>query len=227
MSNQLTLIEHKSLYISKNGKIEFSEGNIGISEKAFNEVKLYILQHKSNSTMFMTPDYTRKYGETLKAKQYVGVIETNSGISIEILPKIYPYGIDNIRPIFIKMLKELKSFPFKSFNSASLASSKMPIFEIFIKMFLEELTILIKKGIKSDYTHNEENSNYLKGKLRVAEHLRRNVVHKEKLSIEFDEYQLNRIENQIIKKTLEVLYMRSKNSKNKKKLREFIFLIFR
>ncbi len=54
------------------------------------------------------------------------------------------------------MLKTLKNSPFKNLSVANLKSSKIPFIEIFISMFLEELTVLVRNGIKSDYISKEE-----------------------------------------------------------------------
>ena len=122
------------------------------------------------------------------------------------------------------MLKTLKNSPFKNINKASLKTINIDIFEIFITMFLEELSELIKKGIKSDYLSKEENLYFLKGKLKLNSHLKQNLLHKEKFFIEFDEYSSNRVENKLIKTTLTKLYNVSKSLNNKQRLREFIFV---
>jgi 5-methylcytosine-specific restriction enzyme subunit McrC len=43
------------------------------------------------------------------------------------------------------MLKALKDSPFKNLNDANLRNQKFPILEIFIQLFLSELTLLVKK----------------------------------------------------------------------------------
>lgn len=221
---QLTLIEHKSLYISPTGKIIHTDGDLGIPEKSFTDIEAYIYKNSDEATQFLVPGFSSKYGgRTLKAKQFVGVLETKSGISIEILPKIARTDIAETRTIFLTMLKALKVSPFKHFNKATLNFEKMHILEIFISMFCEELAILIKKGIKCDYISNTDNSVFLKGRLKIAEHLQKNIVNRERFYITFDEYQKNRVENRIIRTTLEFLYSKSTSNQNKKRLRESLF----
>jgi 5-methylcytosine-specific restriction enzyme subunit McrC len=68
------------------------------------------------------------------------------------LPKISDTtNEEKSKEILFKMLKTLKKSPFKNFNMANVSTSNMPLLEIFISMFLEELSQLIKRGIKSDY----------------------------------------------------------------------------
>jgi 5-methylcytosine-specific restriction enzyme subunit McrC len=107
---------------------------------------------------------------------------------------------------------------------AQLKDSKMPLLEIFISMFLDELDKLIKSGIKSDYIQKEENLKFLKGKLKLNEQLKKNFIHKERFFVEYDEFMSDRIENRIIKSTLKYLYKNSKLNKNQKRIREFLFV---
>lgn len=223
-SRNYTLVEHKSIYISPSGKYEKSEGNIGLPQRVFSEVEEYISRHIIDSSFYLVPGYSRIFGKVLKAQQYVGVIETSNGIVIEVLPKIGRSNPEEIRSVLLKMLRCLRSSPFKNFNQASLSSSKMNILEIFITMFCEELSQLVKKGIKSDYLEKVENSKFLKGKLRTSDHLKKNLIHKEKFFIEYDDYKVNRVENRIIKTTLSFLYNKSNKNFNKKRIREFLFV---
>ena len=118
------------------------------------------------------------------------------------------------------MLKTLKNFPFKISNFANLDLKKMSILEIFISMFLDELSSLLKKGIKSDYVNFSDNLNFLKGKLVISEQIYKNIIHKNRFYVKYDEF-TNDIEiNQIIKTTLESLYKIS--SYNKQRIRKFL-----
>ena len=175
-----TLIEHNFLYISQSGSIEYSDGNIGILEKDFNDIESYIYKNSSESSQFLVPGFSSKYGcRILKAKQYVGVLETKSGLSIEILPKIT--NIDNIAEnkfIFLNMLRTLKNSPFKHFNMVNLNYNKMNILEIFITMFCKELAFIIKRGIKQDYISQTNNSKFLKGHFEITKHFKINLINK-------------------------------------------------
>jgi len=196
-----------------------------ISTKAFNDLKKFA----SYSENYKYIDIARG-GNALRLKNYVGTISTRDGTVIEILPKIYgseentKNDITKTKEVLLNMLKTLKKTPFKNINKASLKTTNINIFEIFITMFLEELSELIKKGIKSDYISKEENLYFLKGKLKLNSHLKQNLLHKEKFFVEFDEYSSNRVENKLIKTTLTKLYAVSKSLNNKQRLREFIFV---
>ncbi len=83
---------------------------------------------------------------------------------------------------------------------------------------------LYKKGIKSDYITKEENLAYLKGKLQIKEQIAQNYIHKERFFVAYDEYVSDRVENRLIKTTLNYLYKQSKFNSNKKRIREYVFV---
>ncbi|WP_022669797.1 McrC family protein [Hippea alviniae] len=159
----------------------------------------------------------------LKSQNYVGIIQTKLGFVLEILPKISDEeDKDKSKAVLLRMLKTLRDSPFRNYQMANLKIEKLPIFEIFIKMFLDELGILIRKGIKNDYVLQEENLPYLKGKLKISEHIIKNLIHKEKFFVEYNEYMQNRVENQIIKTTL--LFLQKKTKRFQKLIRKYLFV---
>ena len=83
---------------------------------------------------------------------------------------------------------------------------------------------MIKKGIKSDYIIQEQNSNFLKGKLKINEQLKQNYIHKERFFVQFDEYLQDRAENRLLKSTIKLLIQKTKNYENKKALRTQLFI---
>jgi 5-methylcytosine-specific restriction enzyme subunit McrC len=163
-------------------------------------------------------------GKYLQAKSYVGTIQTKSGYIVEILPKIYNKdNADNSKRIFLELLKILYKLPsFKQINNANFKNENIPILEIFITMFLQEISKIIKIGFKSNYISNQENLFYLKGKLLINEQLKRNHLHKERFYIEYDEYTKNRAENKILKSTLKYLSNVSKSYENIKLIRQYL-----
>lgn len=240
------IIEHHFIYATDAVEPQTSLGHLGLPPKVFDEIEQFVLQNEDEGTRFLVPSYAKGYGKILKAKQYVGVIETRSGYVIEILPKIAKSKSENpeqqksneagnglgqampkeesVRKIFLKMLRALKNSPFKHFDQASLQSTQMHLLEIYISMFCEEMAVLIRRGLRSDYISKMENSYALKGRLLLAQHIRQNVVHKERFFVEFDEYEAGRVENRILRTTLEFLLKKSRSDRNQKRLREFLFV---
>ena len=195
-----------------------------IDKKDFGDIENFILKNSDENAPFLRIA-SGVGGKFIQTRNYVGVLQTKSGLTIEILPKIADKNdAERSKAVFIKMLKTLKNFPFKSSNLASLKTQNLPLLEIFISMFLCELEALVKKGIKSDYVALEENLNFLKGKLNINEQIKRNSIHKERFCVGYSEFLSDIKINRIIKTTLKFLYKKSNSSKNQQKIRELLFI---
>ena len=194
-----------------------------IKKDIFDSLEKFVLENEKTA-QYLKITTKNGFGKVLQAQNYVGVIQTKDGTTIEILPKIKNATTEKSKDILIKMLKTLKNSPFKNLSVANLKSSKIPLFEIFISMFLEELTILVRNGIKSDYISKEENLKFLKGKLKISEQIKYNTIHKERFFVQYEEFISNRVENRLIKTTLQFLYNKSKLNKNQQRIREFLFV---
>ena len=210
--NQITLTEFERIY------------QHDICKKDFNDIENFILKNSDENAPFLRIA-SGVGGKFIQARNYVGVLQTKGGLTIEILPKIADKNdAEKSKKVLIKMLRTLKNFPFKSSNLASLKTQNLPLLEIFISMFLFELEALLKKGIKSDYVTLEDNLKFLKGKLNINEQIKRNSIHKERFYVEYSEFLSDIKINQIIKTTLKFLYKKSNSSKNQQKIRELLFI---
>ena len=173
---------------------------------------------------FIKIGYKRNVGETITFKNYVGLIQMKNNYQIQVLPKIeFLHGEkDKTKQVFMKMLRSMKDFPAKVFSNANLKVDRMNLYEVFISMYLQEVRRLVKHGLKASYVKREENLNVYKGKLIVSEHIKSNFIHKERFYIGFEEYQINRPENRLLKSTLMKLQKISSSAENTKEIRQLL-----
>ena len=173
---------------------------------------------------FIKIGYKRNVGETITFKNYVGLIQMKNNYQIQVLPKIeFLHGEkDKTKQVFMKMLRSMKDFPAKVFSNANLNVDRMNLYEVFISMYLQEVRRLVKHGLKASYVKREENLNVYKGKLIVSEHIKSNFIHKERFYIGFEEYQINRPENRLLKSTLMKLQKISSSAENTKEIRQLL-----
>lgn len=189
-----------------------------LEEINFNLFENFIEENSGDDVEERLSDFLRisshKGVKVIKPQNYVGVINIDNKVQIEILPKI-DIGDDNeLRKLFLKMLSSLKEFKGKSFKNAQLNDSKLPIYEVFIQMYLNEVQELLKKGLKSDYLTIEGNITFFKGKFLINQHLKHNIIRKDRVYMAYDEFHINRPENRLIKTTLLKLNKISSNGKN-------------
>ncbi len=189
----------------------------------FNKLKQFILENKGTGETegleLMSHSSRKGIGEIITAKNYVGVIAMPDGTVIEVLPKISNSSkVEESQKLLLAMFKTVKDLPFKTFNMAHLNVERIRIFEVFISMFINEVKLLVQKGLKSDYVLHQDNERFLKGKLLFQNHLKHNLAHKERFFVEYHLYDINRSENRIIKTALLYLFRFSNSAKNKKDL---------
>ena len=196
--------------------------------KTFEQLKDFILSNRSKDTdalELMQLSARRGVGEILTAQNFVGMIAMKDGTVIEILPKIWSHEEENqyrTKKLLIDMLRTLRIAPFRNLQTAGMDVARLDVFDIFIRMFINEVFWVVKRGLKNDYKTIQQNETFFKGRLLIAQNIRQNIAHKERSFIEFDDYNANRPENRLIKTTLVYLLMKTHSSKNKSDLKMLI-----
>ena len=203
---------------------------VSLPKDLFEKLENFILSNRSKDTdalELMTLSAKKGIGKTITAKNSVGLITMDGGASIEILPKIYSKtgdegNPDKVKRLLIEMLKTLRNAPYKSFQTTNINVEKMSVFEIFIRMFIDEIWGIVKRGLRCNYETISSNEGMVKGKIAFSEHIKRNFAHKEMTFVEYDEFNSNRPENKLLKSTLVYLYRKTNSSKNKSDLKTLI-----
>ena len=201
----------------------------------FAALEAFLLQGKdgeekgSEAGKFLHCSYNRSGVKIISARNYVGVIAMGDGTTIEIRPKICTVrdgksvilGQDDQDQlqVYLDMLRTVLDIPYKRFDEASLLADKMPLLEIFIRMFLQEVTKLLRHGLKYGYVPREGNERFLRGRLDFNQQIRHNLIHKERFYVHYDEFMADRPENRLIKSTLRWVARNSKDGTNRRECR--------
>ena len=218
MKNIYTIKEYGS-FCAKQG----IPGYQYLPEPVFSQLEEFILSNQgsdADALELMGLSARKGVGKIITAKNYVGIITMKDGTTIEILPKIYSetdHDESDIRTkkLLIDMLKTLRDVPYKTLQTSNVNIEKMNIFEIFIRMFIDEMFFIVKRGLKRNYETVEENANFFKGKMKFSQQVRYNLAHKERNYVEYDAFIANRPENRLLKATLQYLYKHSLSPKNR------------
>ena len=199
-----------------------------LPEKVFDSLERFVLENKpqDDSHLWEFLTISVKHGvKVISARNFVGVITMNDGTTIEILPKLDRADEAKTIQIFRAMLRTVKDLPYKSFKESNVMSDRMTLFDVFIRMFLDEVGTLIKRGLKSGYVSREENETFLKGRIDFNRHLKINLIHKERFFVCYDEFETNRPENRLIKSTLQYVRQRTHDLKNLRDSRRYLMLL--
>ena len=158
----------------------------------------------------------------LQICNFAGVIQTPSGLQIEVLPKIGA-SHDDARNTLVRMLRTAGQIPPLPIHQASLSPVRLPLMEFFFSQFLDAVTHLLKRGLLSGYERVQRNSRFLKGRLLIGRHLQHNLANAERFFVEHDLLRLDRPENRLIRSALDTLATMAKDAGNQKLCRELVF----
>lgn len=237
-----TVYEYDRLFVGKELRLSEENEKATLNKDDFRELRSFILKQEEGASGSLslpgleTEEATAcmklsasKYGqEILTVQNYVGTIMLSTGTTIEILPKLFKGDEtpkrEEARKLVVEMLKACGLITYKSFQNVNLQYEKMPIFEIYIRIFLNEIFDLYKKGLKSGYEPKQENEKFLKGKLLFSQHIKHNFAHAERFFVEYDEFSVNRPENRLIKTTLERLKKVVQAEDNKRDVRRLLMI---
>lgn len=222
----------KSLSVSEYGLIRrglsnqvLSDGNIQIDQDDFSSLMSLLDERAGQGDTKPIFTICRVGGvDCLKVQNWVGVVRTSNGTQIEILPKLArAFDTDASRDLLVKMLIELRDSPFKEGTVASLQAHKMPLFELLLSYFLEQVVAIVRKGIARTYVSQSDNLHFLRGKLQITEHLKRNLVGSAKIYCDYDEYEADRPINRLIRGALDITLSVTRDSSNQQRCRELLY----
>lgn len=207
--------------LPSNGQERFRQ----ISRQAFEYIKQLCLSKETAQPAFKLRIQHQR--EVLQAQNFAGVVITPDGTQIEILPKIGKqtecYTSEQGRMTLLCMLKRLKGFRHLQTNQANIKTQKMPLMELFISQFLTAVSVLVKRGLRSDYRGSQDNLLFIKGKLSVARQLRYNLVNRQRFAVDFDEFSVDRAENRLIHSALAIVAKYSRLASHQRLIKELRF----
>lgn len=156
----------------------------------------------------------------IETTSWVGVIKYKN-THFQILPKlICDNGYkENILKNLIFMLSYTKNLDIKVSNESKLSTAENPFIEILIREYTKSLFECLKRLTPKKYVREEDNLNYLKGKIKFTENIRYNSSNQAKFYCEYDEFSENNILNQLFLFVSTCLYNISNDSYNKKTLK--------
>lgn len=198
---------------------------VEINDSYLDKLQAYLKCQKLESALKVT-----RHG--IKTKSWVGVIKYKN-LHLEILPKLISEDANNDKKIseeerniilknLIFMLSYTKNLDIKTNDNAKLSTEKNPFIEILIREFATSLFEALKRLTPKRYVREEENLNYLKGKIKFSENIRYNCTNQANFYCEYDEFSENNLLNQLFLFVSTCLYNISNNSYNKKTLKFII-----
>ncbi|WP_052321378.1 McrC family protein [Ralstonia sp. A12] len=221
----ITIYEFDAL-VADGTNLTEAEGVHAIPTNVFDWLDLESLRGEDGEAAWLRP-VRRRGRRAVQVTSFVGVVRAPDGFQIEVLPKVGKViggGAVEARQLLLDMLWCLNGFRHIRTDRAKVAAAHMPLLEVFIGEFLLSVEHVVKRGLRSDYTSRQGNLVSLRGKLRMAPHLRENLCRADRFFTEHDEYTPNRPENRLLHAALRRVLALSTSQANQQFARELCFV---
>ncbi|WP_308142726.1 McrC family protein [Burkholderia pseudomallei] len=159
-------------------------------------------------------------GRAIAAHQYVGAFQLGPH-TIEVLPKVEG-GDASVRRNLVAMLAVALELDIAEGEIARLAKQNYGILEILIRLFCDKLFLQVHRGLVRRYEGREESLTVLRGRLVVAQQVRRNAANPEQLYCRFDEFQEDNPLNVVLKAAIRLLFSVAQTLENQRRLAELL-----
>ena len=201
---------------------EINETNTNFNSDEIEELKEFALKNTHDKQGNYRPVLELRNGK-LKTQNYVGIIQTRKGKVLEILPKVdlVADDIEKTKEVFLQMLRAWRGLKHAQFNASGIrAMQKFNMLEIFVRLFLENLVRLTKRGLAKHYQSVEENLPCLKGRILFPQHIRANVANRARFYVRYDDFNANRPANRLIHSAIDKLKPMVRQPRNQQLLHQ-------
>lgn len=196
---KIQVFEHQTLHYGRD------YDSVSFEEKHFIALTKLNEYHKNK--------YFTVVHKGIKFSQYVGVVQIDD-LCIEILPKSDNSTDDKKvwQGALIEMLRVTKKLNVDNVGQANVNKQSIHLLDIYFEWFLNELQLLIRQGLVKKYYKEKRNIKALKGKLEFAEHINKNLIHKERFFTSHQVYEKDHLVHQILGQALTIVEQMSNGS---------------
>jgi 5-methylcytosine-specific restriction enzyme subunit McrC len=195
---------HRLIQIFEHERLTLSPNRWGDRLTAPELGKLYEFNDRNDNKYFTG------IRDGVKFTNYVGVIQIG-GLTMEILPKAdrasngNPEDYAKWRNALLNMLAICRMIKVDSISEASLNKRYHSLLDLYFDIFLDEVSILLHKGLIKKYHYKSANSTALKGRILFNKQIQQNLIHQERFYTSHQVYDYEHLINQILLKALTIL----------------------
>lgn len=192
-----------------------------VTESAFDHLCALNESFSSSGARLAQLDGRRR----LKLDNYVGVVQTPCGTVLEILPKHHAQdsSLTGARALLRKLLLAQLDLPTREMGLAPLALFDAPLSEWVMRRFLNELDVLVKRGLRFDYHRVEDELPFLRGQLNLVAHLSQPPGKGHRFHVRHDTYIPDRAENRLLKAALDQVRLATQSPESWRLTQELSF----
>lgn len=183
----------------------FEHQTLRLGEQGFAETDLELLAQQEER-LAASKFYTLTY-RGVKFSHYVGVLQLGD-LTIEILPKAdaKKNADTNLwHGVLLDMLRYCRLLNVETLSAAQVRWRSNSILELYIEIFIQEVEVLLRKGLIKKYQPQKGQVKSWKGQVQVAQHIQHNLTHQERFFTAHEVYSADHVLHQILWKALLVV----------------------
>lgn len=203
----------------------------GVPPESFDALRAFLQTpvegHKGQEEVIARPTL-RGNQPALRLQQWVGVIRTPDGTTIELLPKTHERdgdvaaeAVSRSRALLFRMLA-VAGDNYRAALPADLDPARMPLFEVVLRYSLEVLRAVIRRGVPHTYQEVREERAGLRGRLDMSRQLRQPPHRAHLLHVTYDEFLPDRPETRLVRLTVERIARMTARSDTRRLARELL-----
>lgn len=201
----------------------------GVPADAFDELRKFMqtpVEGNKGQTEVLARSTLLGQQHALRLRQWVGVICTPQGTTLEILPKTHEPehlqdGVTASRTMLFKMLAAGGS-NYRAALPADLNAADMPLFEVVLRYALEVFKKAIRQGLPQTYQEVMEERLGLKGRLNIPQQVKQPHHRMHLLHVKYDEFLPDRPETRLARLAVERIARLTRRNDSKRLARELL-----
>lgn len=213
------------------GVVPETAGVHGLPPESFDALRVFLQTpvegHKGQEEVIARPTM-RGNQPALRLRQWVGVIRTPDGTTVELLPKTHERdgevggeAVARSRALLFRMLAAAGD-NYRAALPADLDPAQMRLFEVVLRYALEILRAAIRRGVPHTYREVQEERAGLRGRLDMSRQSRQPPHRAHLLHVTYDHFLPDRPETRLVRLAIERIARMTARSDSRRLARELL-----
>lgn len=142
----------------------------------------------------------------VRFRQYVGVLQVGQ-LTIEILPKTDQHSTNHQQwqKVLLELLHACRFVKIDAISKAPLQLKTSPLLWLYLELFVQEVELLITRGLQKSYQKKEKNDTTWKGQILFEKHLQKNLTSPHKIYTTQQTYTYEHPIHQVLYQALKIV----------------------
>lgn len=142
---------------------------------------------------------------SVRLAQFAGLVKIDGRI-LEILPKVGDSESAELsRGTFLRLLNSALDTPLFSGTNVGHDLRRQSLLEVFIRAYLQELSMLVRRGLMRRYRNDEDDLPMVRGRLLIRRQVARHAMRVDQLACRFDDLDIDNPWNRVLKTALQAV----------------------